>query len=244
MPEIERLFEPLIALLRAEFGAGLLGVLATGSHIHGTPGPNSDLDAHVVIEAARRQRRNILLHGVEVEMFLNPPFRVRGYFAERHVGTLHMFAFGRPIDDPLGVVAQLQAEARAIWDAGPAPLPPGEAWLPRYFLADLLRDLADIGDNPANASLQIGRIVELALMTHYRINRRWPAKPTRRLADVGRWSPAAAELAASALMPGPLPQRHAAAEQLAALVLTPIGGLMPLEWQNDWEPLKQPKEEL
>src|SRR5581483_1900091 len=121
MPEIEHLFEPLVATLRAEFGAGLLGVLATGSHIHGTPGPNSDLDAHVVIEMPQRQRRNFVLRGVEVELFLNPPFRVRGYFAERHAGTLHMFAFGRPIYDPHGVLAQLQAEARAIWDAGPAP---------------------------------------------------------------------------------------------------------------------------
>jgi hypothetical protein len=41
--DTERLFEPLIALLRSEFGDELLGVLATGSRIHGTPGPTSDL---------------------------------------------------------------------------------------------------------------------------------------------------------------------------------------------------------
>jgi predicted nucleotidyltransferase len=242
MSEIEALFEPLVALLRAEFGASLLGVLATGSHIHGTPGPNSDLDAHVVIAAPQRQRRNLVLQGVEVELFLNPPFRVRGYFADRHVGTLHMFTFGRPIDDPHGMVAQLQAEARAIWDAGPTPLPPREAWHPRYVLADLLRDLADMSADESNASLQLARIVDLALATHYRINRRWPEKPTRRLADIALWSPAVAALVATALAPRPLPERRAAAEQLAAIVLVPIGGLMPLEWQNDWEPLDQPPE--
>src|SRR5437867_2940609 len=52
--DTERLFEPLIALLRSEFGDELLGVLATGSRIHGTPGPTSDLDAHVLIAAPRR----------------------------------------------------------------------------------------------------------------------------------------------------------------------------------------------
>jgi hypothetical protein len=62
------------------------------------------------------------------------------------------------------------------------------------------------------------------------------------VADVARWSPAAAKLAASALAPRPLPERRATAEQLTALVLAPIGGLMPLEWQNDWEPLEEPKE--
>lgn len=242
MTETDSLFEPLIALLRAELGDGLLGVLATGSRVHGTPGPNSDLDAHVVIDTPRRQRRNFVLDGVEIELFLNPPFRVRGYFADRHVGTLHMFAFGRPIYDPSGLVAQLQAEAQAIWAAGPAPLPPGEAWHPRYFLADMLRDLADIGDE-ANATLQIARIVELALATHYRLSGRWPAKPTRHLADVAGWSPQSAELAVNALTPLPLAERRAAAERLADLVLAPIGGPMPLEWQNDWERLEPPATE-
>jgi hypothetical protein len=240
MNETERLFEPLIAHLSAELGDGLLGVLATGSRIHGTPGPNSDLDAHVVIDAPRRQRRNFVLQGVEIELFLNPPFRVRGYFADRHAGTLHMFAFGRPIYDPTGLVAQLQAEAQAIWAAGPAPLPPGEAWHPRYFLADLLRDLADIEDE-ASARLQVGRIVELALTTHYRLSGRWPEKPTRWLADLARWSPEAAELAADALAGPALPERRAVAERLAALVLAPIGGLMPLGWQNEWEQLAPPE---
>src|SRR5690242_2170094 len=62
----------LVALLREEFGDGLLGVLLTGSRVHGTPGPTSDLDAHVIIAAPRRQRRNFVLDGLEVELFLNP----------------------------------------------------------------------------------------------------------------------------------------------------------------------------
>jgi predicted nucleotidyltransferase len=238
MSDAATLFEPLIARLIAEFGAGLLGVLATGSHIHGTPGPSSDLDAHVVIDTPRRQRRNFVLEGIEVELFVNPPARVRGYFADRHVGTLHMFAFGRPIYDPHGIVAQLQGEAQAIWRAGPAPLPPGERWHPRYMLADLLRDLGDMSDE-ANANLQIARIVEQALSIHYRINQRWPEKPTRRLADLARWAPEVAEQATAAAAPQPLAERRTATERLVALVLAPIGGLMPLEWHNDWEPLEE-----
>jgi hypothetical protein len=240
MASIERLFDPLIALLGAEFGDDLAGVLATGSHIHGTPGPTSDLDVHVVIDRPQRQRRNILLDGAEIEMFINPVFRVPLYFQDGHPGTVHMFAFGRAIYDPQGVVAQLQAQASAIWQAGPPAFADRDLWMPRYFAADMLRDLTDLGDDEAAASLQIARIVDQLIETHCRLNRRWPGKPKRRLAELAGWSPEAARLARDALMCGQLAERRAAVERLAGHVLAPIGGPMPLEWRTEWESVSQP----
>jgi hypothetical protein len=236
MGDQDRLFDQLIALLRAEFGEDLLGILATGSRIHGTPGPTSDLDAHVLIAQPRRQRRNIILDGVEVEMFINPPFQIRRYFSSRGVDE-HMFTFGRAIYDPRGVVAGLQAEARARWEAGPPPLE--ATWMPRYFAADLLRDLEDVAaHDQASAELLIARIVDQLIESHYRLNRRWPAKPKRRLADLERWDAPAADQARTALVCGPLEARRAALDRLAAHVLAPIGGLMPLEWRIEWDELQ------
>jgi hypothetical protein len=243
MNEVERLFDPLIALLRQEFGAHLLGVLATGSRIHGTPGPTSDLDAHVLIDQPRRQRRNIVLDGVEIEMFLNPPFRVRGYFQDQHVGTIHMFAFGQAIYDPHGVIAQLQGEAQAAWQAGPASMGEQDIWMQRYFAADVLRDLADLGEDQASAGLLIPRIVEQMIETHYRLNGRWIEKHKRRLADLDRWAPDVAGLARAALECRPVAERRAALEQLAEHVLAPLGGPMPLEWRTEWETLQTPAKE-
>ena len=239
MYDLDRLFEQLLAMLRAEFGEDLLGVLATGSRIHGTPGPTSDLDAHVIIGQPRRQRRNIALDGVEVEMFINPPFQIRRYFSSRGVDE-HMFTFGRAIYDPHGVVAGLQAEARERWEAGPPPL---EAlWMPRYFAADLLRDLEDVAaHDEATAELLIAQIVDRLIESHYQLNRRWPAKPKRRLADLERWDAQAAQLARTALTCGPLDLRREALDELAGHVLAPLGGLMPLEWRNEWDEL-QPDE--
>jgi hypothetical protein len=236
MYDLDGLFEQLIALLRAEFGEDLLGVLATGSRIHGTPGPTSDLDAHVIIALPHRQRRNILLDGVEVEMFINPPFQIRRYFSGRGMDE-HMFTFGRAIYDPHGVVAGLQAEARERWEAGPPPLE--AAWMPRYFAADLLRDLEDVAaHDEASAELLIAQVVEQLIESHYRLNRRWPAKTKRRLADLERWDAQAAQLARTALVCGPLGARRVALDTLAAHVLAPLGGLMPLEWRNEWEELQ------
>ena len=50
----EHLFEQIITMLKDEFGDDLLGILVTGSHIHGTPGPTSDLDVHVLIKSPQR----------------------------------------------------------------------------------------------------------------------------------------------------------------------------------------------
>jgi hypothetical protein len=243
MTNIERLFEPLIALLRAEFGDELLGVLATGSHIHGTPGPTSDLDVHVVIDQPRRQRRNIVLEGTEIEMFINPPFQIRRYMADQRGMDPHMFTFGRAIYDPRGVVAQLQGEARAIWQAGPPRYDERQIWMPRYFAADGLRDLIDTGEDEASAALQIARIVDQLIEMHCRLSGRWPEKPKRRLADLERWAPELARLARDALTCRPIAERRAAVERMAKLVLAPIGGPMPLEWRNEWEELSIPEAE-
>jgi hypothetical protein len=243
MSGIEHLFEPLIALLRAEFGDQLLGVLATGSHIHGTPGPTSDLDVHVVIDQPRRQRRNIMLDGTEIEMFINPPFQVRRYMTDKRGMDPHMFTFGRAIYDPHGVLAQLQDEARAIWQAGPQPLDARQTWMPRYFAADLLRDLADIESDEASAALLIARIVEQLIETHCHLSGRWAEKPKRRLADLQRWAPELARLARVALACRPIAERRAAVERMAELVLAPIGGPMPLEWRSEWEELPIPEAE-
>jgi predicted nucleotidyltransferase len=230
----ERLFERLIAILRDEFSDDLLGILATGSRVHGTPGPTSDLDAHVIIASHRRQRRNFVLDGAEVELFINPPFQVRRYFSGRGVDE-HMFTFGRPIYDPHAIVAGLQAEARARWEAGPPPVKP-EDWRHRYIPADLLRDLEDVGSSDeATASILIASLVDQLIASHYQLSGRWPEKPKRRLADLGRWDQRAEQLARAALTCRPLDQRRAALEQLAAHVLAPIGGLIPLEWRSEWE---------
>jgi hypothetical protein len=236
MDELDQLIEHVVALLRAELGGELLGVLATGSRIYGLAGPTSDLDMHVVIASPRRQRQNFVLDGVEIELFINPPFQIRQYMADRRGVDPHMFTFGRAVYDPHGVIAELQAEARAIWEAGPPPIQ--AAWIPRYGVSDLLRDVEDIAANDeTTANLLIARVVEQLVETHCRLSGHWPEKPKRRLDGLARWDAAVAQLARTALVGAELDERRAALEQLAARVLAPIGGPMPLEWRTEWEEL-------
>ena len=234
----EALFQFLIAALRAEFGDDLLGILATGSRVHGTPGPTSDLDAHVLIAQPRRQRRNLVHDRVELELFINPPFQIRRYFADELSHDPHMFTFGQAIYDPQGVVATLQAEARAIWERGPKPIGENERWLHRYSVADLLRDIEDVAHDEVAVGMLIPAVVERLLETHARIHGRWLDKPKRRVEGLATWDRHTAALVRDCLRPDPLAQRIDATRRLAQAVLAPIGGLMPLQWQTEWEMLQ------
>jgi hypothetical protein len=239
VPQIDDIIQKVLADLQAEFGTELLGVLATGSHIHGRPDPTSDLDLHVVISAPRRQRRNRVVDGIEVEMFINPPFRIRRYFGGGRGCEEHQCAFGRVIYDPLGEVAALRSEAAALWEVGPEPVATSRAWEHRYHPADLLWDLQDAGtEDEATVALLIARTVERLLQSHYQLQGRWSEKPKRLLADLQRWDARAAELARTALTSGAPAERIESVERLAEHVLAMVGGLMPLEWETEWEELQ------
>jgi hypothetical protein len=124
--------ELVVQRLRSEFGADLLGVLAGGTRLRGEGDAHSDIDMVVVIERPRRKRWNIMMAGVEIEMFINPPFQMRRYFKdERRSGRgqmPHLCATGRIVFDPQGTMATIQAEARSVWQAGPPPLSEQDRW--------------------------------------------------------------------------------------------------------------------
>jgi len=180
----EHIFSRLKTLLQTEFGDDLLGILVTGSRIHGTPGPTSDLDVHIIIASHRRQRRNMLLDGIEIEMFINPTFQIRRYMTDPDGLDQHMCSFGRAMYDPYGIVADLQIEAQNLWNAGPPPIQKQEEWHHRYTPADLLRDLEDVKSDEETCNLLIAKIVEQLIASHYCINRRWTQKTKRRLSDL------------------------------------------------------------
>lgn len=142
------ILQQALARLQAEFGNNLLGVLATGSRVRSEGDRTSDIDRPIVIAQPRRQRRNLVVAGVEVEMFLNPPFQIRRYFADEQArgrgAEQHMWHTGQIFYDPQGVMAELQAEAQAQWSAGPPPRSDTEIWLARCTAANGLRDIVNV----------------------------------------------------------------------------------------------------
>ncbi len=236
--EYNHLFSQLITLLQTELKDDLQGILVTGSRIHSTPQPDSDLDVHVIIASPRRRRRNIVLDGIEIEMFFNPAFQIRRYFTSQRGIDQHMFVFGYSIYDPASIVATLQEEARALWNTGPEPFKIQEFWLQRYLAADLLRDIADTMDDDTTNILLVTTLIDQLLNTHYRYHHRWSQKLKRRVNDLKQWDIQAAHLVEEALCHSQAIERYNAIKQLADHILKPLGGIMPLEWSIEWENLE------
>jgi len=238
------IIEQAVERLKSEFGSDLLGVLVGGSRIRSEGDPHSDLDIVVVVERPCRKRWNFVIDGVEVETLINPPFQMRRYFEEERRdgrGVMpHLCSTAQIIFDPQGLMATLQAEARAVWDAGPPPLLERDRWQFRYYAADALRDLADVQpSDKERAMFLIGLILPMLINRHYRISGRWLLKPKRLFHDLETWDVDAARLARQACNDKvALSDRCAAVRAMADHVLAPLGGIMPMEWNTDWEILE------
>jgi predicted nucleotidyltransferase len=237
------IIEQAVERLRAEFGDDLLGVIVGGSRLRSESDPHSDLDFVVVIARPQRKRWNFVIEGVEVETLINPPFQMRRYFDEQRNdgrGLMpHLCSTGYVVFDPQGLMAILQAEATAIWKAGPPPLSERERWQFRYHAADALRDLADVETSDSERTVfLIGLMLPMLINQHYRISGRWLSKPKRLFNDLANWDAVAASHARQACNDrATTGYRCAAVRALAHHVFAPLGGIMPMEWDTDWEPL-------
>jgi len=100
------------------------GILLCGSYAYGQPTDASDLDLRVITnDGSNFDGRGLRLFNTDIELFVNSPERVRGYF-EECVATgiphaVHFWAHGTIILDRTGITTQLQQEARELWHRGP-----------------------------------------------------------------------------------------------------------------------------
>lgn len=224
--------------LEAELGARLSGVMATGSRFNGAASPSSDIDLIVIVDRHDRQRRNRVVHGLEVELLISPVGQIERYLEEDrasgHGAMQHMLLTGIVVSERDGVWRPLRKLAKRHWLAGPPALATNALWRVRYQPADVLRDVRDVLDaDAASAGLLLGELACDLLDAHYRIARRWRPKRKHLLPDLGRWDPDAAELAQQAAN-GDVERRLKACLALTEHVLEPVGGPMPLDWSTGW----------
>lgn len=238
MDRFERALEVVTQRLMDELGENLLGLLFGGSAAYGTPMRTSDLDLFVLIRPHWRQRRNELVEGVEVEMFINPVEQLRREIEERQPATVEMFARGRIHHDPTGVVAELAERAQHI-ASQPRPRPDGsETYFIRYRPSDLLRDAEDLLDVDArSAEFVLGGALRSVVEAHWLVRGAQPPKPKRVLERLRDEDPEAGRLAEEVLdVSLPLAHRVELLRRLCEHVLEPLGGVM-LEGRTPPEPL-------
>jgi hypothetical protein len=148
----------------------LLGIIASGTIVRGTPAPSSDLDLYVIRGEPRRQRIQRWFNGVPAEIFINPPHQVRRYLEEEHAAarpiTAHMISTGHTVLAMDPIVSELKALAAETYDRQPH-LSSQRLTAARYMAAARLEDALDVlDDRPETAKMMLTLAVHD--MLHYR----------------------------------------------------------------------------
>ena len=77
--------------------SNVVGILLSGSHVHGDANKYADMDIHIVLkESETRERGNLLIENVEIEYFINPIVQIENYFEIEYpqkINTAHMFVY-------------------------------------------------------------------------------------------------------------------------------------------------------
>lgn len=203
------------ALARIAAKPGVYAALWCGSAARGEADEHSDLDFHALVRGDHRWRGSFVVGGVPVEVFHNPPRKVRAMFAAPDHATVAMFAGGRPVL-PHPDLTALVAEARAIHAAGPASRPPTPA--ERHLLLDEVVEARSVVGDELHALVALnaaGRLIRAL----YAARGWWEVKPRTWIRDLERHAAPEADILRRVLTAPTPPERQAALEALALAVL-------------------------
>ena len=202
--------------------------LLAGSVVRGEATPTSDLDLWMLTQRPEAPfRESFVAHGWPVEAFANSPRSWRRFIAdetrERRPATAQMIAEGIVLRDRDGLAEALQAEARAVLEAGPPALTTSELEDRRYGLSDLLDDFegaASLGEGLFVAQ----RLAEEAAGFVLAVAGRWAGKGKGLWRALARYDAEGAQRLAAALQAYAREQRKDALVAWVDAALEPTGG--------------------
>ena len=167
-----------------------VGIVLTGSVIHGTAAETSDLDVAILHDLPWRQRVQRVVDGVPVECFINSDgwwqHTLDSEAAAGRSPAAHFLARGLIWRDTDGRMRDLQRTAQAYVDAGPQ-VSSDTLLAAKYSAVATLEDGGDIVtiDEDRSRWLLLDAI-DKALRYHYLINQIWIPREKDLFADVDR----------------------------------------------------------
>ena len=125
----------------------IIGIIVTGSYIHGTLNENSDIDIHLILDekCQYRERGNTWIDGIEIEYFKNTPQQIRKYFVEemKSPHTAHMLVHSSVEYASSLIINELIEEAKQVLAIQPKPMHDIQKELAKYHIDDQWKDYQD-----------------------------------------------------------------------------------------------------
>ncbi len=216
-------------------------VFLGGSAAAGQVMPRSDLDLVVIrcrhISIMERYVRYV--HGVQVQVIAGPPLQFDIWLErDRPQGTvIRQLAEGRLLLDRRGVGAEYARRARDVIATGLAPMSSSQIHSRRFLLTELLDDVVDCVDRPAQARWLMQTGLALVVETAFLWHQQWTPKGKRALEEIHSLDPRLSALCEAYLDATEPCEQRAAFETLVAHVLAPLGGDLRVPWTGQPEPV-------
>ena len=171
----------------------VIGIIVTGSYIHGNLHENSDIDIHLILDekCEYRERGNTWINGIEIEYFKNTPQQIRKYFVEemKSPHTAHMLVYSVVEYSNSLVINELIEEAKLVLATKPKPMHEVQKELAKYHIDDQWKDYQDSILNKDNFSRKfilfdlVNKLVDTACQ-FYQLRRDKSKKLERQLESV------------------------------------------------------------
>ena len=215
----------------------VIGIIVSGSYVHGEMGPHSDVDIYVIThpDTPERERGNTWIDGVEIEYFQNPPRQIRAYFQREKARpvTAHLLANGILRYDAHPEVKAILQEASIIVHAPPPQWSQVKMELTRYGLDDLRKDLLDCleGEDWISGRLLAFQLIEACVEGYFASKQQWYEKKKRWRKRLIESDPVFAGLLETAIGTEVFRDQVQAVIRLTEHVEELIGGRRPREWR-------------
>jgi hypothetical protein len=237
MAAIPAKYKPLVERFIAPYkkNPNVVGIVVTGSVVHGTPDKNSDVDVQIILKKGDwRERGNTWVDGVEFEYLINPVAQIKLYFAnETQKHTAHMLANGVVAFERDPVIKQLVAQAKKVLRQAPPAITVVQRENAKYALDDGRKDLEDVflrGDAFSfhqTAAMLVDKCIDVFCMVK-RIGREKDKRLEQHLQSA---DPAFAKLLKAAVLEKVDKKRYRNLQQLISYTESLIGGPRPKEWK-------------
>lgn len=165
----------------------ILGAVLSGSFFDNKHGPTSDLDIITISKKDIRQRRQLSIGGVFVELFIYSKEELYRSFKEGDYQDMNMMGYGFIMFDKINTLNPIRRIARRFFEKGPKKLNKGQEIYLKYLIWDSYCNVVDILElDRLGASALMNRNIWQAIEIYYKLKAIWFCRPKRMLSEIER----------------------------------------------------------